>query len=164
MVRRLFLTLLVLASGCSELTTDPFVDFFGDPSGDGSEPEEFVGVVESINLVRTERGPLPLMGPNTALLRNLIRAKVELRGYRDRTDTGRPTALYVIGIRVLEVDGLPALDGMLEGAAGDLWISNAQGTTPLPALVPPGLVEHLGKRVWVTLDKGVCVRFGVVSL
>jgi hypothetical protein len=157
--RRFLPALVLVTSACLDHATDPFLTGTLDER-DESGFEVVTGTLLSNGQLRTDQGwTVRLSGPQTLLLKQLVEARIHVRGTRDE---GGP--LYVVDFRVLAVDGLPALDGVLLGAEGIFTIEMVDRSFVLPAALPAELTEHVGNRVWVTFHDSLCARFGVLRM
>src|SRR5690625_7977980 len=65
----------------------------------------------------------------------------------------------VTGFRVLALDGVPAVVGLLEEEEGGFYLRSAGGERTELALagIPGALVSHIGVHIWVAgdLDRGI---------
>jgi hypothetical protein len=159
---RSFSALLVLATiGCSDTPVSPFRGTVDLP-----EPEDGFRTVTGIVVSETELRDyadgslITLEGPQTRMLSDLLGAEIRIVGTADEFAGAR---LWVIEFRVLAVDGIPAVDGMLDYGEEGFAIRGAEGqATALPE-IPEDLMSHVGKRVWLTLRGAVWVRYGVIE-
>jgi hypothetical protein len=153
---------LVALVACSDAST-PIGPFSASPVEEEDGFETFRGTVVSSTELRAEDGSIvKLMGPQTRLLAELVDAEIRLRGTWDEIGGGVP--LWVIEFRVLTVDNLPAYDGILQGEGDGYTIFNDDEYVALPAELPSELMDHIGRRVWLTLRDDVYMRFGVLEM
>jgi hypothetical protein len=161
-MRTRFFSLLVVATvvGC---TDTPFTPIGGsipvEEPEDGSRTVTGFVVSENELLSNEDGSTIPLMGPHTRMLAELVGAEVRIFGTSDEFEDN----LWVIEFRVLAVDGLPALDGKLDyGEEGFAIVSPEGALSPLAEL-PDDLMGQIGRRVWMTLREGTWVRYGVIE-
>jgi hypothetical protein len=159
---RSFSALLVLATiACSDTPVSPFRGSVSLP-----EPEDGFRTVTGIVVSETELrdyadgSTILLEGPQTRMLGELLGAEIRILGTADEFAGAR---LWVIEFRVLAVDGIPALDGMLGYDDEGFAIVSAEGAYTSLAEIPEDLMTRLGKRVWLTLRDGAWVRYGVIE-
>ena len=121
--------------------------------------ESIPGYLITPRLLRSGTWDIPLAGSQTALFTDLVGAEMLINGVIDPADG----ALIIREFFVLAVDGLPAYDGMLQRTGTAFMIRTMRGgNVPLEEL-PSGLMEHVGKRVWLTTQEGLPVRYGVLQ-
>ena len=162
MLRKVILPLLLVMAACD----DPIV---APPSTRGPIAEiddgfqTVTGMVVSEHELRSyESGELiPLLGPQTELLRGLVGAEIRIRGSADEFGA---QPLWIVEFRVLTVDGLPAFDGTLGEYVEGFGIETNEGKLEFLASIPEDLMVHVGKRVWLTTRDGSCVRYGVLEM
>ena len=162
MLRKVILPLLVLLAACDDPivaptpTSRPTVEI-----DDGFQT--VTGMVVSERELRSyDTGELiPLLGPQTELLRGLIGAEIKIRGAADEMESA---TLWIVEFRVLWVDGLPAFDGMLAEYDEGFAIETMEGNLEFLPNVPEDLAIHVGKRVWLTTRDGNCVNYGVLEM
>jgi hypothetical protein len=162
MLRRVILPLLLLATACDDPIAAP-------PSSRGPTVEiddgfqTVTGMVVSEHELRSyESGELiPLLGPQTELLRGLTGAEIKIRGSADEIGA---TPLWIVEFRVLTVDGLTAFDGTLGEYVDGFAVDTSEGKLEFLASIPDDLMVHVGKRVWLTTRDGSCVRYGVLEM
>jgi len=97
----------------------------------------------------------------TALLTRVTGADVMIRGVRVTTRD-----MVVSDFVVRSVDGVPALDGRLEGGAGAWSLVQTEGGTRVPlSTIPVGLRGREGSRVWITHAPGrsVAESYGIIQ-
>jgi hypothetical protein len=94
------------------------------------------------------------------MLGELLGAEIRILGTADEFAGAR---LWVIEFRVLAVDGIPALDGMLDYGEEGFTIRTGEGEATSLAEIPEDLMSHIGKRVWLSLREGAWVRYGVIE-
>jgi hypothetical protein len=130
----------------------------------GSEPNTAVIVTTA----EPDGTAVALIGPGAVLLQRVAGLQVEAEGLR----TGGPLppavppgtlALEVHRFVVTAVDGVPALDGVIEEHDGAFHLRLADGELlPAPAL-PPTLRQHVGARVFLAgpLDRAPAA-YGII--
>jgi hypothetical protein len=144
----------VLTAACESPTTI-YTSAAEEPA---LEPNESIpGILEAANWLRSGETLYQLAG-QTALFKELIGAEVLIDGYIDPADG----ALVVREFLVLAVEGVAAFDGTLIAESPGFLLRTRQRDLWL-ATVPPGLAEHVGKRIWLTTLAGVAVRYGVLE-
>jgi hypothetical protein len=161
MNRKYLLTLLLAAVACSD---DSPVSYTRGPSVEVDESgfETVSGIVVTEYELRSDDGrTVPLLGPQTTMLTNLIGAEVRILGSADEFGA---TALWIVEFRVLRVDGLPALDGTLWELPDGFAITTTEGDMQYVHSIPEDLAIHAGKRVWLTTRDGDCIRYGVLEM
>lgn len=151
--------LLIAVLACSDTPAQPrYSAPFPEPD-DGYRMIK--GYVVSPTQLRAEDGSMvPLLGPQTELLTELIGAEIRIRGVLDEIGS---TTLWIVEFRVLYVDNLPALDGKLARTESGFGINSSEGTLFMIRDVPAELAAHVGKRVWLTMLDGAPVRYGVLE-
>jgi hypothetical protein len=108
----------------------------------GAEPMSWVSL-------RTGDGPLPLTGAAAESLRRATGVEAWVSGTRD--EDGR---LRIDAYRIRSVDGVEAMDGVLEVDGDGVVLVTADGERLRFAPVPPGLRALEGRRVWVAGPPG----------
>jgi hypothetical protein len=126
------------------------------------------GNVASGVVLQTDGDEIRLAGSETARLKRVEGAEVEVRGMWNMVD-----ALTVNDFLVRAVNGVAALDGVLIMMWGDgpeseflgYGVRLTRGARIVPLVDPPqGLIEHAGKRVWVTgALGGPPMAYGVIG-
>jgi hypothetical protein len=155
-----FTLLLATAAACTDSPAAPIARWAPEPEDSGFETVTGT-VVSETALRRNDDGTVvPLLGPQTALLTELIGAEIRVRATADEIGA---EALWIVEFRVLLVDGLPAFDGMLVAGEEGYAIETMEGSyEPIPS-IPDDLAFHVGSRVWLTTADGHCVRYGVLQ-
>jgi hypothetical protein len=152
--------LFVVLLACSDTpTSSSFAGPFEEPDDGFRTMSGYV--VSPTELLAEDGSRVPLLGPQTSLLTDLIGAEIRIRGTADEIGA---TALWIVEFRVLFVDDLPALDGRLEEVEDGFAISHDEGDLVMIGEVPQDLAPHVGKRVWLTLRDGATVRYGVLEM
>jgi hypothetical protein len=88
-----------------------------------------------------------LIGPEVRRLHGVVGADVLVRATDDAVG-----GLLVASFTLLAMDGLPAIDGVLEAVDGGYAVCPVDGSPRMLMDPPPELIDHLGARVWVTGD------------
>jgi|GEM_PF-4116229 len=125
----------------------------------GSDPTSLV-------VLRTpELGDVVLRGDPLPALRNLSGLEIEVTGSRGTRVEMGASYFVVTGFRVLALDGVPAVDGLLEEEEGGFYLRSSGGERIQLALagIPGALVSHIGDHIWVAgdLDRGI-EAFGLI--
>jgi hypothetical protein len=120
--------------------------------------ESIPGIVVSPYLLQSGDRQVLLAGGATDLLDELIGAEIVVEGFIDTADG----ALVIHRFTVLSVNGIPALDGVLQASESGYYIETIEMVS-LPD-VPAELTEHVGKRVWLTIRDDQFVDFGLLEL
>lgn len=162
LTQRLLPFLVVAAMGCNEASHPTSAVFAPDVDEEGEQFATVYGTVVSTNELRAQDGrTVELTGPQTALLAGLVDAEIQVRGTWDEIG---PSPLYIVEFRVVMVDNLPALDGILAGGGGGFSIQSGEEAYELPSELPQELTGSVGKRVWLTLRDEAYVRYGVLEM
>ena len=139
---------------CASAPDPTLEDAVPGVQGENAASECIVGTVVSEGvsvaprtLVREEGGgEVELMGAFAGNVRRLTGAVVRVCGPGHTPDG----ALEVTGVAVMEVDGMPALLGVLRTAVSGWVLEPLDGGDPtILAAVPPGLQAAEGEVVWV---------------
>jgi hypothetical protein len=108
----------------------------------GAEPMSWVSL-------RTDDGPVQLDGDATASLRRASGAEVWVSG-----SLGEDGRLRVESFRVRSVDGVAAIDGILEVDGDAVVLVTADGERVRYAPTAAGLRALEGRRVWIAGEPG----------
>lgn len=77
---------------------------------------------------------------------------------------GSVGGLFVRSFTVLAMNGLPAIDGVLEAAGGGYALRPANGSPRQLTDPPSALIQHVGARMWVTGDVSKeIIAFGLLE-
>jgi hypothetical protein len=152
----LALSSVVIVLGCTDTPVSPGP--FGQIDTVEEGWESIPGIVVTPYLLQSGDRQVMLAGAATDFMSGLIGAEVLVEGYIDTADD----ALIIHRFTVLAVNGIPALDGVLHESETGYYIETAD-LVALPEL-PDELMEHVGKRVWLTIQNDACVEFGLLDL
>jgi hypothetical protein len=156
--KRFLPVLLVAAIACIDSPTSFGALGYLDDERDALE--SIPGIVVAPDLLRSGDRMIRMYGYPTFFLRDLIGAEILAEGRFD-VDEGD---LYLSDIVVLAVDGIPVLDGELRWSVDGYSVATRAGELPIHAEVPEALADNVGRRVWVAVHEGECVRYGVLDL
>jgi hypothetical protein len=100
-----------------------------------------------------------LTGPEARRLRGAAGALVVVRATGDMG--GR---VLVASFTVLAMNGVSAIDGVLDAVDGGYALRLSDGTPRMLMDPPPQLIEHIGARMWVTGDVSKeIIAFGLLE-
>jgi len=103
---------------------------------------------------------VPLQGGAASPMTSVIGAEVQVRGTWDGN-----AALIVESFTVTAVNGLPAIDGILEAMTDCYALRLVDGSVHRLTAAPAELQAHVGARVWVTESADATeVAFGVIQV
>ena len=153
--QRLLPLLLLAAVACEESSPTVF-----RPSEPEQPLESIPGILVAPTMLKSGDLFIELVGVQTMLFTELVGAEVLIDGVFDESDG----ALLIHEFMVLTVDNLPAVDGRLEETDEGFAVYPRYGPAVALAEIPGDLEDDVGKRVWLTLQDGFPVRYGVLEM
>lgn len=111
-------------------------------------------------LVEAEEGSVAVVGEYEREVGRLVGATVQVTGRR--AEGGLGPELQATSYQILGIDGEVPTIGRLRWGADGFRLETPDGHAVPLALVPEGLAELEGARIWVLLENGAVTRHGLL--